>query len=132
MRPCCEAWDRRYGCHHEICPGCFCTKAHSQIVCNECHDYNRDHEPYLAKYGPNNERKDGMTPVPYRLHAVSTADGKMNALLTYGATEVASVEGIEEKKLEKWARTEAAFHKDLISPSETFTRRVEVNQSIVL
>jgi hypothetical protein len=54
---CCELWDEENGiCVHEICPGCYCTKAHDQNVCVDCHTFNLNHEPYLAKYGPENVR----------------------------------------------------------------------------
>lgn len=55
---CCYLWDVRYGCVHEICPGCYCSKEHDQNVCSDCHEYNLDHEPYLAKYGGENRRAD--------------------------------------------------------------------------
>jgi len=55
---CCELWHPNYGCPHEICPGCYCSKRHDENVCEECHTFNLDHAPYLAKYGVSNVRKE--------------------------------------------------------------------------
>lgn len=72
-----------------------------------------------------------MTPVPYVLDAQGNG-ATLSATLTYGGTIVASIEEIKEKDLEKWARTEASYHKATISPSETYDKVVTIRKTLVL
>jgi hypothetical protein len=55
---CCEKQDE-YDCVHNICPGCYCDKEHDANVCNDCHQFNLDHQPYLDKFGADNVRASG-------------------------------------------------------------------------
>lgn len=55
---CCDKWDPRYGCSHEVCPSCYGDKHHEQNVCDECHAYNvgLPYQLYIDIYGIDNLR----------------------------------------------------------------------------